>query len=370
LYKCNPIGVFFILQKMYNYRIPDTFLLKDPKPIHLSKNSQVFKGTFESKSAVLKIYPNDFPSEIITRCYHRDFQISSILFEKHPSFFSEPIKLVDELKKLYIIKSDFGISLPQHIGEKKKMETEQFLKFSIQICQVLQFVHELNIIHCDIKMENILYHEKTDSYSIIDFESSALVSLKNPKVPHSESERGTFYYMSPEQTGRTAALVDKTSDIYSLGITFFQLLTGKLPFTGDLNNVIYSHIAKLPPSIKELNNEIPDAIEEIVQKMLKKNQFERYCSLVGVKKELEFILKNLKNENELKSFKAGQFEVNDIFDFGDKLYGRDKEVSICKETLKKVQNKQNSEMIMICGASGIGKSVNFDFFQFLKASCG
>jgi serine/threonine protein kinase len=348
-------------------KIPDSFILKDPNPIHISKNSKVFKGTFESKPAILKLYPNDFPSEVITRCYHRDFQISSILFEKHPESFSEPIKLVHELKKLYVIKSDFGVSLTKHLGEKKKMEVEPFLKFSIQICQVLQHIHELNIIHCDIKPENVLYFEEKDVYSIIDFESSALVSLKNPKVSHHESERGTFYYMSPEQTGRTASLVDKTSDIYSLGITFFQLLTGKLPFTGDLNNVVYSHIAKLPPSIKEINPKVPDAIEGVIQKMLKKNQFERYCSLVGVKKEMEFILKNLENEEKLKAFKAGQFEVNDIFDFGDKLYGRDKEVLICKETLKKVQQKQISEMIMIGGASGIGKSVKANIFFTFKS---
>jgi serine/threonine protein kinase len=173
--------------------------------------------------------------------------------------------------------------------------------------------------------------------------------------------------MSPEQTGRTNSLVNKTSDIYSLGITFFQLLTGELPFTGDLNNVIYSHLAKSPPSVQDKNPNVPQALEEIVQKMLKKNQSERYCSIVGVKKELEFILKNLKNVDELQQFKAGKYDVNDIFLFGNKLYGREVEIEIGKKILQQVQKAESSQLLMISGASGIGKSVKKLIFTITES---
>ena len=162
--------------------------------------------------------------------------------------------------------------------------------------------------------------------------------------------------MSPEQTGRTSSLVDKTTDIYSLGITFFQLLTGKLPFEGDLTQVIYSHIAKQPPKLQSFDPNIPNYIEDIVQKMIKKNQNERYFSIIGVKKELEFIQKNLENEEILKSFKPGHLDVDDIFKFEHKVYGRDVEIQALKKRLEFVKENNVVEMLMVCGASGIGKS--------------
>jgi serine/threonine protein kinase len=188
----------------------------------------------------------------------------------------------------------------------------------------------------------------------IDFESSVIVSLKNPNVK--SVEKGTYLYMSPEQTGRTNSLIDKTSDIYSLGITFFQMLTGKTPFQGDVSKVIYSHIAVEPPKMNSISQEnIPECLEQLVAKMIKKNKSERYSSIFGVKKELEFL--QFKGFDE--PFTAGQLDVKDTFQFGTKLYGRDDEVNMLIEILKNVQNKNMIDMTMITGSSGIGKSVNF-----------
>jgi serine/threonine protein kinase len=163
--------------------------------------------------------------------------------------------------------------------------------------------------------------------------------------------------MSPEQTGRTNSLVDKTSDIYSLGMTFYHLLVGKTPFHGEPAHVIYSQIAKEPPKIQTSIPEVPDCLEGLIQKMIKKNQSDRYRSVIGVKKELEFIKKNLKNESLLKDYVPGQFDVNDIFSFENKLYGRDKEVEVLMKNLKNVQENNLVEINMISGTSGVGKSV-------------
>jgi serine/threonine protein kinase len=164
--------------------------------------------------------------------------------------------------------------------------------------------------------------------------------------------------MSPEQTGRTNSMVDKTSDIYSLGITFYHLLTGRTPFEGDMTQVIYSHIAKEPPKMKYFVSNVPQCIEDVVSKMIQKNQNNRYCSIVGVKKELEYIQKNWKDDQILNKFKAGQFNVNDIFSFENKLYGREKQIEMLRKSVKSAQELRSVGMCMISGSSGIGKSVN------------
>jgi serine/threonine protein kinase len=342
---------------------PKDFQLIQSDPFYTSNNSKLYLGIFKNTKAVLKLYPQEFPSEMVKRSYERDHNISSLLFEKYPENFCEPLDFHTETNKLYEIKTYEGTSLFNQLkGGGKQMKTETFLKIAIDICQGLQCIHEQNIIHCDLKPHNILKNEK-DKCIIIDFESSFLVSLKNSKVSNAQKGfffnffiklKGTYLYMSPEQTGRTNSLVDKTSDIYSLGITFYQLLTGKTPFEGDVTQVIYSHIAKEPPKMKYFVPDIPDALEEVVLKMIQKNQKDRYCSIVGVKKELEFIQKNLKN---LKDFKAGQFDIHDIFGFEDILYGRDDQVELLTKNLKNAQENNFVGMSMISGSSGIGKSV-------------
>ena len=129
---------------------------------------------------------------------------------------------------------------------------------------------------------------------------------------------------------RTSASVDKTSDIYSLGITFFQHLTGKLNLF-NLSN-LFSH-RKTTINDKEILN----CIEDIIQKMMKKIQNERYFSIIGVKKELEYIQQILQNQDLLNSFKAIQLEVDDIFKFENKLYGRDLEIQALKKIFEYVK---------------------------------
>jgi serine/threonine protein kinase len=141
------------------------------------------------------LYPNDFPPEIVKRFYQKEYQISAILHEKNPSHFPEPLMFSQE-NGLYVIKSFQGVSLKDYNEKQEFRKIETFLKFGVKICQILQFIHEMNIVHCDIKPENILYDTEKDSFTIIDFEASALVSLKNPNVPSTENVRGLNYFLT------------------------------------------------------------------------------------------------------------------------------------------------------------------------------
>eukprot|EP01080_Neovahlkampfia_damariscottae_P012773 gene12773-7047_t len=150
--------------------------------IHRSRNSQVFKGTFKGKEAILKIYPFEYPPESVRLSYQQNHHVGSLLYDKYRENFSEPLEFVNESNKLYLIKSYEGVSLYNDIEEHGRMSVERFLIKAIEICQNIHLIHEQNIVHCDIKPQNILHNEKTDKTKIIDFESSFLVSLKNSTV--------------------------------------------------------------------------------------------------------------------------------------------------------------------------------------------
>ena len=165
---------------------PSDFILTKTDPIHQTANSKVFLGTYEGKEAITKVFPLEFPSESIQRSYQKDHHVSSLLYEKYPDNFSEPLKFFNNQNKLFVIKTFEGISFSKLIEEQKKMDLKTFLRLAISVCENLQLIHQQNVIHCDIKPQNILYNKKNEKIIIIDSESSFLVSLKNPKVPYAE----------------------------------------------------------------------------------------------------------------------------------------------------------------------------------------
>jgi len=152
--------------------------------------------------------------------------------------------------------------------------------------------------------------------------------------------------MSPEQTGRISKNTDFRSDIYSLGICFYELLTGNVPFKGDKLAVVHSHISKKLPTISN----VPEIINRIIQKMCSKNPSERYSSAFGVLKDLQHVNEHLQNPTE--KFELGKDDLK-LFQIPNKLYGRNEEINELKEAIK---NSSKNSMCLVSGYSGMGKS--------------
>ncbi|MEH2057073.1 MAG: AAA family ATPase, partial [Nostoc sp.] len=196
---------------------------------------------------------------------------------------------------------------------------------------------------------------KTKEVKLIDFSIASLLPRETQTLINPNVLEGTLAYISPEQTGRMNRGIDYRTDFYSLGVTFYELLTRKLPFaSNDSMELVHSHIAKLPPLLGD-RKEIPQVISDIVMKLMAKNAESRYQSALGLKFDLENCLHQLQVSGRIKGFEIAQRDVCDRFIIPDKLYGRETEVENLLQAFERV-SKGATEMILVAGFSGIGKT--------------
>ena len=173
----------------------------------------------------------------------------------------------------YYIAMEFvdGNTLKEIVRRRGAIASGGVLHVLVQMCEALAFAHDKKIVHRDIKTANTMWARDRKA-KIMDFGLAKIVEeVRN----HTTLVSGTPYYMSPEQTlGRN---VDYRTDIYSLGVTIFELATGRLPFTE--GNIPYHHVHTPPPDAREMKPDVPALLAEIVARCLRKDPEERYQSV-------------------------------------------------------------------------------------------
>ncbi|MEG4396023.1 AAA family ATPase [Microcoleus sp. BROC3] len=264
-----------------------------------------------------------------------------------------------------LVMEDFGgISLSSYlasIAEASKEPVEglpvnEFLPMAIQIANALDGLYRHHVIHKDLKPANILINPTSKEVKLIDFSIASLLPRETQEIQNPNVLEGTLPYISPEQTGRMNRGIDYRTDFYSLGVTFYELLTGKLPFqTDDPMDLVHCHLAKQPIPIHHLNNSIPLGLSEIVSKLMAKNAEDRYQSAIGLKFDLETCLHEWEETGQITSFKLGTRDLCDRFIIPEKLYGRESEVFSLLEAFERV-SAGSAEMMLVAGFSGIGKT--------------
>eukprot|EP01080_Neovahlkampfia_damariscottae_P002106 gene2106-1973_t len=262
-------------------KVPSEFKLTSKDAIHKSANSHVFRGTYEGKEAILKVFPFDYPPESVQLAYQKDHNVSSLLYEKYPNDFAQPLNFTNEPNNLYVAKSFEGFSLAQYLKENKKMNVEKFLNTAISVCYKLHLAHEQNVVHCDIKPQNILQSEEKQSTFIIDFESSFLVSLKNPKVPKTDRA-----LKSKEE------LIEHKREILSVLTDRAKIITNFIPESIYVLGEDLPELLDLPSETTNLflSCKLEEAIE-VFQELVEKSttNFESLKAIVAYTKLLLFI---------------------------------------------------------------------------------
>lgn len=181
-----------------------------------------------------------------------------------------------------------GCTLKEYIDKNGKLSWQQTVEYAIQICSALDKAHKNGIIHRDIKPQNIIL-TNDGVLKVTDFGIAR--ASTNETVNMSESTMGSVHYFSPEQA--KGAYTDEKSDLYSLGIVMYELVTGQLPFNGDTPiSIAIQHMQKQPVSPKEYNIAVPLAVEAIILKAMAKEKSNRYGSAEEMLADLYACRKN------------------------------------------------------------------------------
>lgn len=318
------------------------------------KNYQILSQLYEGKNALLlRATRNSDQKQVVIKYLKPEMSNPKLMqqltteYERQCNINSSHVVKTLELltlpNSIALVMEDFPYpSLSDILHEKIPLETK--VRIAISIAKALGEIHHEQVIHKDIKPQNILIDPESLKIKIIDFGISSLLGRELQQLLPPEALEGTLPYMSPEQTGRINRQLDYRSDIYSLGITLYQFFTGELPFQESSPlNYIHAHIAK-PPS-KPSN--LPENLCSILLKCLAKSAEERYHSAFGLMVDLKNYTSN--------AFIIGAKDVYDHFHFPDRLYGREAEV---QELSKAFQRSLNGDKFLLTlkGYAGVGKS--------------
>eukprot|EP01119_Soliformovum_irregulare_P008218 TRINITY_DN2133_c0_g1_i3.p1 TRINITY_DN2133_c0_g1~~TRINITY_DN2133_c0_g1_i3.p1 ORF type:complete len:2469 (-),score=586.53 TRINITY_DN2133_c0_g1_i3:60-7466(-) len=319
------------------------------------------------KMPIFKLSTPRIPFHTRLTQFAEEFNILSILQTKQIRNVISPQELIySEEKKTITLVMDFfdGITLNQYLSTlsgrsssngEGVMDLLPFITLAIGLSGTLASIHEHSIIHKDVTSSNILYNANTGDFRLIDFGLSSMFVEGQTRLAAIE---GTLSFLSCEQTGRINKPIDYRTDLYSMGVVFYHLLLGKLPFHGsDTVEMIHAILAKEPTPPIALRPSVPLVLSKLIMKLLEKNPENRYQSAFGIRADLQRIHKMVLANAPLDSdFPLAHHDIGPRINRKDYLYGREGEISIMKTSFERMISSRKPSMIMINGPAGIGKS--------------
>jgi PAS domain S-box-containing protein len=274
--------------------------------------------------------------------------------ELDPGWAARPLRLVTDNGRLTLLSEDpGGEPLLRLLGQP--WEITSFLRFAIGLAAALARLHGRGLIHKDIKPANILVDNATWAVWLTGFGIASHLPREAPGS--TEAIAGTLAYMAPEQTGRMNRSIDSRSDLYACGVTFYETITGSLPFSAsDPLEWIHCHIARPPAPPSERVHGIPGPIEAIILKLLAKSPEDRFQTAAGLEADLRACLTSWETYRRIDAFPIGARDVPDRLLIPEKLYGRKSEVDALVAAFDRVAARGRAEFILVSGHGGVGKS--------------
>ncbi|MFJ4067691.1 AAA family ATPase [Pseudomonas sp. NPDC089996] len=234
---------------------------------------------------------------------------------------------------------------------------EACLQLAVGICVALGRVHLAGLVHKDLKPHHMLVDCDDGKVRLTGFGLASRLPRERQAPEPPETIAGTLAYMAPEQTGRMNRSVDSRSDLYALGVSLYQMLTGSLPFTAaDPMEWVHCHIARKPLPPCERVATVPQVLSQLVMKLLAKTAEERYQSAAGLEHDLRRCLADWRQGRSITAFSLDEHGTPDRLLIPEKLYGREREVQVLEEAFNRMVRSSVPELVLVSGYSGIGKS--------------
>jgi len=312
------------------------------------------RGTSSHLASVLVVMlSSDHPRPDSARMMEHEYSLRA---ELDPAWAVRPVDLTqDEGRTVLLLEDPGGEPLDELVGTP--MELGLFLRLAVSLSTAVRELHGRGLIHKDLKPANVMIEPSTGQVWLMGFGIASRLPRERPSAEPPEFMAGTLPYMAPEQTGRMNRSIDSRSDLYALGVTLYEMLTGTLPFTAsDPMEWVHCHIAKQPLPPAERQKDVPLSVSAIITKLLAKTAEERYQTAAGLERDLRHCLAQWEAQRRINEFRLGEHDRPDWLLIPEKLYGRMREVETLLVSFERVVKSGTPELVLISGYSGIGKS--------------
>ncbi|WP_437679175.1 AAA family ATPase [Sorangium sp. So ce131] len=267
-----------------------------------------------------------------------------------------PIGLERHGHGLALVMEDAGDVSVDKLLRSGYLDLQRSLELALAMARVLAAVHRKHVIHKDIKPHHFFVKADTGSLILVDFGIATRISRKIDALSGVAQLEGTLAYIAPEQTGRMNRSVDFRADLYSLGVTLYELFTGVLPFdTSDPLELVHSHIARSPRAPAACRPDLPPILSDLILKLLSKTVEQRYQTADGLQHDLQRCLDQVKRSGAVEVFGLGERDRSDELAIPEKLYGRERELADLLESFGRAR-EGGSELVLLAGPAGVGKS--------------
>jgi PAS domain S-box-containing protein len=298
----------------------------------------------------------DQPSPQSLRRLEHEYSLKA---ELDPAWAIRPLALTrHEGRTMLVLKDPGGVPLDRMLEHRHEqpIELTRFLRIAIGLATALGEVHRHGLVHKDLHPANILVDD-ADNVRLTGFGIASRLPRERQAPLTPEVIAGTLPYMAPEQTGRMNRSIDSRSDLYALGITFYEMLTGTLPFeAADPMGWVHCHIAQQPLPPGERLMVIPDALSAIVMKLLAKTAEDRYQTAGGLEADLQRCLIEWQAHCRIAPVPLGTHDLSDRLVIPERLYGREREIHTLLAAFERVVACGTTELVLVSGYSGSGKS--------------